>query len=416
MSGYADCGIVWNVDTRIEFITSGTVTSPRGFHAGATYAGIKKKKADGVLDLAILFSEVPGTAAALFTTNRVKAAFIGLNQQRLKRGRVSALVVNSGCANAFTGEAGLADATEMADLVASAVGVPAEEVLVASTGVTGQPLPLELIGDGIRQIALSADGGHDMARAIMTTDTVPKEVAVTAGDNEFTIGGVAKGSGMIHPDLATLLCFLTTDAGVDTDFLKTSLKKAVDASFNMVSIDTDTSPNDTVLIMANGLAGNKLITTGSEQAVVFQQALEQVCIHLAKKIARDGEGATRLIEVTVSGAINLDEARRAARTVVSSPLVKAAVHGNDPNWGRIMAAVGRCGAEVVESSIDLYLGSICLVKGGNPQAFEEATAVEVLKKDEVPISVNLNLGTATATAWGCDLSEEYVTINSEYTT
>ena len=408
-------GIVWIVDTRIKFITSGTVTSPRGFHAGATYAGIKKK-ADGVLDLAILFSEVPGTAAALFTTNRVKAAFIGLNQQRLKRGRVSALVVNSGCANAFTGEAGLADAIEMADLTASAIGVPAEDILVASTGVTGQPLPLKLIREGIRQIALSTDGGHDMARAIMTTDTVPKEVAVTAGDNEFTIGGVAKGSGMIHPDLATLLCFLTTDASVDTDFLKTSLKKAVDASFNMVSIDTDTSPNDTVLIMANGLAGNKPITAGSEQAVVFQQALEQVCIHLAKKIARDGEGATRLIEVTVSGAINLDEARRAARTVVSSPLVKAAVHGNDPNWGRIMAAVGRCGAEVVESSIDLYLGSICLVKGGNPQAFEEATAVEVLKKDEVPISVNLNLGTATATAWGCDLSEEYVTINSEYTT
>jgi len=403
------------VDTRIKFITSGTVTSPRGFRAGATYAGIKKK-ADGILDLAILFSEVPGTAAALFTTNRVRAAFIGLNQQRLKRGSVSALVVNSGCANAFTGEAGLADAAEMADLAASAMGVPAEEVLVASTGVTGQPLPLNLIRDGINQIALSADGGHDMARAIMTTDTVPKEVAVTAGDNEFTIGGVAKGSGMIHPDLATLLCFLTTDAGVDAEFLKTALKKAVDVSFNMVSVDTDTSPNDTVLIMANGQAGNEPVTAGSERAEVFQQALEQVCIHLAKKIAGDGEGATRLIEVTVSGAVNLDEARRAARTVVSSPLVKTAVHGRDPNWGRILAAVGRSGAEVVESGIDLYLGSVCAVKAGNPQAFKEAAAVEVLKQDEVPISLNLNLGTATATAWGCDLSEEYVTINSEYTT
>jgi len=403
------------MDTKIEFITSGTVTSPRGFHAGATYTGIKKKT-DGVLDLAILFSEVPCTAAALFTSNRIKAAPIVLCQQRLKTGRAVALVVNSGCANAFTGEAGLADAAEMADLAARGIGVSAEDVLVASTGVTGQRLPLELIRAGIGQIALSADGGHDLAKAIMTTDTVPKEVAVSTGDNEFIIGGVAKGSGMIHPDLATLLCFLTSDVRVDTDFLKASLRKSVDVSFNMVSIDGDTSPNDMVLIMANGLAGNEPIKANSEQAEVFQRALDQVCIYLAKGIAGDGEGATKLIEVTVSGAVSLDEARRAARTVVSSPLVKAAVHGNDPNWGRIIAAVGRSGVEVVESKIDLYLRDICLAKAGSPSPFDRKAAVELLKKDEVSIGVNLNLGTASATAWGCDLSEEYVTINSKYTT
>jgi len=403
------------MDAKIEFIASGTVTSPSGFHAGATHAGIKKK-AESVPDLAILFSEKPCEAAALFTRNRIKAAPVVLCQQRLKSGRAVALVVNSGCANAFTGEAGLADAAEMADLAARNIGLSPEDVLVASTGVTGQRLPLKLIRDGIGQIALSADGGHELAKAIMTTDTVPKEVAVSAGDNDFTIGGVAKGSGMIHPDLATLLCFLTTDARVDIDCLRASLRKAVDTSFNMVSIDGDTSPNDMVLIMANGLAGNELVTTGSEQAEVFQQALDQVCVYLARRIARDGEGATRLIEVTVSGAVSLEDARQAARTVVSSPLVKAAVHGNDPNWGRIIAAIGRSEVEVMESQIDLYLGDICLLKAGNPQSFDKNMAVRLLKKDEVAIGVNLNLGAATATAWGCDLSEEYVTINSEYTT
>ncbi|MFC2002501.1 bifunctional glutamate N-acetyltransferase/amino-acid acetyltransferase ArgJ [Chloroflexota bacterium] len=400
---------------KIEFVPSGTVTSPQGFHAGATYARIKSK-ADGVLDLGILFSEAPCTAAALFTTNRIKAAPVLLCQQRLKSGKAAAVVINSGCANAFTGEQGMADAAEMANLAARGIGVSTEDVLVASTGVTGEPLPLNLIRAGIEQVALSADGGHELAEAIMTTDTVPKEVAVSAGDNEFVIGGVAKGSGMIHPDLATLLCFLTSDAKVDIDFLRETLKRAVDASFNMVSIDGDTSPNDMVLIMANGLARNELITADSKRADAFQQALDQVCIYLAKSVARDGEGATKLIEVKVSGAVSLAEARLAARTVVSSPLVKAAVHGNDPNWGRILAAVGRSGAEVIPSKIDLYIGDICLVRSGNPLPFDKNTAVELLKKTEISISINLNLGTAEATAWGCDLSEEYVTINSQYTT
>ena len=398
----------------IDFIASGTVTSPMGFHAGAIDAGIKEK-AEGSLDLGILFSEVPCAATALFTTNKIKAAPVVLSQRRLKSGRAAAVVVNSGCANAFTGERGLADATEMADLAARGSGISPEDVLVASTGVIGQPLPMELIRGGIGRIALSRDGGHDLARAIMTTDTVPKEVAIRVGEGEFSIGGIAKGSGMIHPQLATLLCFLTTDAAVDIDFLKLALQKAVDVSFNMVSIDGDTSPNDMVLIMANGLAGKATISQ-SRGGDVFQQSLDRVCIHLAKSLARDGEGAGKLIEVVVSGATSLAEARIAARAVVSSSLLKAAVHGNDPNWGRIMSAVGASGAEVVESKVDLYMGNICLVRAGQLLPFNKSSVVGVLRGSEVSIGLNLNLGEATATAWGCDLSEEYVTINSQYTT
>ncbi len=405
------------METKIEFVPEGTVTSPEGFYAGATYAGIKKKAKDS-LDLGILFSEAPCVATALFTTNRIKAAPVVLCQQRLQSERVLAVVVNSGCANACTGDKGLADAAEMAELAAEGLGISPEDVLVASTGVIGQRLPMKQIRAGIDQIILSTDGGHSLAKAMMTTDTVPKEAAVVVrvDGSEFTIGGVAKGAGMIHPDLATLLCFLTTDAAVNIDFLRVALKRAVDASFNMISIDGDTSPNDMVLIMANGLVGNETISQGREPADAFQQALDRVCIYLAKSIASDGEGATRLIEVTVSGAPSSADARLAARTVVSSPLVKAAVHGSDPNWGRIVAAVGRSGVEVVESKIDLYIGDICLLKAGRPLPFSKRSVVRELNGSEVPISLNLNLGMATATAWGCDLSEEYVTINSQYMT
>ena len=405
------------MDAKIEFISGGTVTSPKGFRAGATYAGMKEKAEDS-LDLGILFSEVPCVATGVFTTNRIKAAPVVLCQQRLPASRAKAVVVNSGCANACNGGQGLADAAEMASLAARKIGVSPEEVLVASTGVIGQSLPMKLIQAGIKQVVLSNNGGHELARAMMTTDTVPKEAAVTVniGDGEFIIGGVAKGSGMIHPNLATMLCWLTTDAAVDIDFLKLALRKAVDTSFNMISIDGDTSPSDMVLVMANGLAGNKPIPRDSKQADAFQQALDLVCLYLAKSIARDGEGATRLIEVSVSRAPSIADARLAARTIVSSPLVKAAVYGSDPNWGRIIAAVGRSGVEVVESKIDLHIGNVCLVKAGCPLPFNRGEVVNILRGSEVLISLNLNLGDATATAWGCDLSEEYVTINSQYTT
>lgn len=402
------------MEIKIEVLPSGSVTSPRGFHAGAAFAGIKKEAEDS-LDMAILFSEAPCAAAALFTKNKIKAAPVLLSQERLQNGRAIAVVVNSGCANACTGKQGLDDAAEMAEFAAKGLGVSPEDVLVASTGVIGMPLPMERIRDGISKIVLSPDGGHDLARAIMTTDTVPKEVAVRI-DKEFIIGGAAKGSGMIHPDLATLLCFLTTDASIDMNFLRLSLKKAVDVSFNMLSIDGDTSPNDTVLMMANGMAGNETVAPGSRLADTFQEALDTVCIHLAKSMARDGEGATKFIEVTVEGARSTAEARLAARTIVTSPLVKAAIHGSDPNWGRVIAAAGRSGAEIVESKIDLEIEGICLVRDGVALPFNLEEVVSVLNKNEVRIVLNLNIGDGTATAWGCDLSEEYVAINSQYTT
>ena len=400
--------------TGLEIIPGGSVTSPRGFSAGATRAGIKKE--DRKLDLGILFSEVPCAVAAVFTTNKIKAAPVVLSQERLRGGRAVALVANSSIANACTGEQGMADAVEMAEMAARKVGAVPEDVLVASTGVIGEFLPMDKIGVGIGRITLSGNGGHELARAIMTTDTVPKEIAVRSSEGGFIIGGIAKGSGMIHPDMATLLGFLTTDASVDAGFLRAALRRAVDFSFNMVSVDGDTSTNDTVLLMANGLVGKEAITGGSQQADCFQRALDQVCIHLAKDIARDGEGATKLIEVTVSGAVSLAEARLAARTVASSLLLKAAMHGNDPNWGRAVAALGRSGVEVEETRVDLYMGGVCLLRGGRPLPFDRGGVEKLLNNKEVTVVLNLNLGEATATAWSCDLSEEYVTINSQYTT
>lgn len=406
------------MEAEIEFIEGGTVTSPHGFHAGATAAGIKESAGDR-LDLGVLFSQEPCVTAGLLTSNRIKSAPVLLCQERLKaRRKAVAVVANSGCANASTGDRGLADAAEMAAMAASGVGAEPEDVLVASTGVIGRLLPMERVRDGLNGIGLSDDGGAEFARAIMTTDTFPKETAVEVrlGDMRYTIGGAAKGSGMIHPDLATLLCFLTTDAAVEPPFLDLALRRAAAVSLNMVSVDGDTSPSDTMLIMANGLAGNEPLQDGTEGGTVFQEALDRVCIYLAKSVARDGEGATKLIEVTVSGAVSQADAAAAARTVVSSPLLKSAVYGCDPNWGRVVAALGRSGAEIEEAVLDVCIGDVLVLKAGTPQPFDEAGVVQVLKGSEVAIRVNLNLGTASATAWGCDLTEEYVRINSEYTT
>ena len=396
---------------KIEFLPRGTVTSPEGFFAGATSAGINERAADKP-DLAVLFSEAPCLAAALFTTTKLKAAPVLLSQKRLReREKIGAVVVNSGCANAYVGEQGLVDAAEIAELVGEGIGVAPEEVLVASTGVIGAPLPMEKIRVGVDRIVLVRDGGHELAKAIMTTDSFPKEAAVRVkgGKTEFTIGAAAKGSGMIHPDMATLLCFITTDAAIDKEFLQRALKRAVDASFNMISVDGDTSPNDMVLMMANGLAGNVSLDA-------FVQALEKLCIYLAKRLVSDGEGATKFIEMNVTGAVNLAQARAAAKAVVSSSLVKAAVHGADPNWGRIMAAVGRSGVEVEESKFDLYVGDIQVVKEGKALPFDGSAVIKLLKGKEVTFTANLNLGSGKATAWGCDLSPEYVTINSHYMT
>ena len=397
-----------------ELILSGGVTSASGFLAGAVHAGIKSTDE---LDLAILCSEVLCTAAGVFTTNQIKSAPIILSRRHIAKGQAQAVVVNSGCANACTGGQGLADALEMANLAAARLGLSPEHILVASTGVIGVPLPMDKIKTGILEIKPTRGGGQDFCRAMMTTDTRPKGIAVQvdAGGAKFTIGGAAKGAGMIHPNMATMLCFITSDAAVSAEFLPVALQKAIDCSFNMISIDGDTSPSDCAFLLANGLAGNEPI--GFDNGDAFQEALNVVCTHLAKSIARDGEGATKLIEITVQGAADQAGARQAARTITSSPLVKAAIHGNDPNWGRIVAALGRSGAAVSEDKLDVYLNDICIMKQGRPTSFSKQEMISALSNsDDVLIRLCLNLGDSQAIAWGCDLSEEYVTINSAYTT
>jgi len=401
------------METEADLVPSGGVTSPGGFLAGAVSAGIKYSPGKR-LDLGILYSRRLCAAAAVFTTNTVKAAPVLVSRERLQNGRASAVVMNSGYANACTGQQGKADAMEMTELAARQLKLKPEDVLVASTGVIGEMLPMERIRAAIPKIVLTAEGGHDLARAIMTTDTVPKETAFKTGG--FTIGGMLKGAGMIHPDMATMLCFLTTNAPVEPDFLKQALKKAVAVSFHMISVDGDNSTNDMVLIMANGMAGGKAIAGGSRQAAAFQRALNKVCIYLAREAVRDGEGATKMIEVKVGGALSSRDARLAARTIIGSSLVKAAVHGSDPNWGRVLAAAGRSGAALEEAKTELYIGGTCLVKSGTPLAYDKKEVVKHLDGKEVYINLNLNLGKAEATAWGCDLSEEYVKINAEYTT
>jgi len=397
-----------------NLIPSGSVTSASGFLAGAVHAGIKS---EDELDLAILCSEVPCKAAGVFTTTQIKSAPVMLSQKHIAKKRAQAIVVNSGCANACMGGQGLADARGMANLAAAKLGISPEEVLVASTGIIGVPLPMDKIKAGIPRIKPTREGGHGFCRAIMTTDTRPKEMAVQVDlkGTKFTIGAVAKGIGMVHPNLATMLCFIATDAVVGTDFLPAALRKAVDCSFNMVSIDGDTSPNDCAFLLANGLAGNEPIDF--DNGGDFQEALNAVCTHLAKSMARDGEGATKLIEVMVERAGDQAGARQAARTIAGSPLVKAAIHGNDPNWGRIVAALGRSGAKVREDRVDVYLNDVCVMKQGSPAPFSKKEMISALSKsDNVLIRLCLNLGDGQATAWGCDLSEEYVRINSRYTT
>lgn len=399
--------------TNIVEIKQGTVTSSGGFTAGAAGAGIKYT---GRLDLGLLYSEKPCTSAAVFTSNKVKAAPILVTAGHIKKGGARAVIVNSGCANACTGKAGIKAAREIARLAGEKLNIKPEQVIVASTGVIGTHMPVDRVKTGLRKIVLSAAGGHQLARAIMTTDTRTKEIAlrVTDSNGTYIIGGIAKGAGMIHPDMATLLSFLTTDARVETKFLQVALKKAVDGSFNMITVDGDTSTNDMVSLLANGAAGTAGITTKSGRT--FQEALNRVCRFLACSIAADGEGATRLVEVNIEGALTPAQARKAARTVTGSSLVKSAIHGNDPNWGRIVAAIGRSGIHIEENSIDVHLQGKAMMKQGRPLPLDKAAASASLKSDKVVIDVHLNVGRGKATAWGCDLSEEYVTINSDYTT
>ena len=400
----------------VTVIEGGSATTPRGFVAGAVYAGIKTA-GKGKLDLGILASDRPASAAAMFTRNNVKGAAVVVSQGHVRNGSARGVVVNAGISNVANGAPGMRDAKEMCRLAAAALGVNDAELLVGSTGVIGHPLPMDRIRAGVPKIRLSAGGGPAFARAIMTTDTHPKTMAVRfrAAGREYRLGAVAKGVGMIHPDMATMFCFLTTDAAVEQRYLRGALKSAVDDSLNMISVDGDTSTSDTTAIFANGAAGGPEIGATHAGAAAFERALCYVCTAMAKMLARDGEGAEKLIEVRIEGAASERQARAAARTVTASPLVKTAVHGADPNWGRLMMAVGRSGARIDLARARAWLGDI-MVYRGRPLPFDERAASDLLRNEEVLLRVDLGAGDASATAWGCDLTPEYVHINSDYTT
>jgi len=392
---------------------SGTVTSPRGFRAGSTYAGIKTYGEDK-LDLTILVSDWPCDVAATFTKNRLHSAAIDINREHLADGRAQAVVINSGVANSSTGARGLADGRKMAGFVAEKLRLSNTEVLVCSTGVIGHFLPMAKIEQGIAAIDLSPDGGPGFARAIMTTDTRPKHGSVRFGT--YTLGGAAKGSGMIHPNMATMLAFLTTDAAVEPAFMRVALSRAVDRSFNLVSVDGDTSPSDTCLLFANGAAGGGVITAGSPLATEFAAALEALCIHLAREMARDGEGATKLLEATVTGAASEQDARELVRLLTTSYLLKSAVYGADPNWGRIVSVVGRSTVAISEPGVTVTLCGQRVFENEQPTEFDPKSLAEAMKAKTVTIEVSLGVGAESATGWGCDLTEGYVKINADYHT
>ncbi|MCL4424265.1 MAG: bifunctional glutamate N-acetyltransferase/amino-acid acetyltransferase ArgJ [Firmicutes bacterium] len=406
---------MFQLTAKWEVLPGGGVTSPLGFQATGVYAGIKRKEK---LDLALLHSQVPAVAAGVFTTNRVKAAPLLVTMANVAQGQIQAVVANSGNANAGVGPQGVDAARKMAEETALALGLEPSQVAVASTGVIGVPLPVEKATAGIRAAsqALSVNGGSLAAEAIMTTDTFPKEIALrfNLGGREVTIGGMAKGSGMIHPNMATMLAFLTTDAAIAKEVLNQAFRSSVAKSFNMITVDGDTSTNDMAMILANGQAGNQEIVRGTEDFDLFQAALDQVTVHLAKAIARDGEGATKLMEVTVTGAPSQTDARKGAMAIAKSNLVKTAIFGGDANWGRIIAALGYSGAEFDPNLVDIYLGPLQVAANGQALAFDEAQAARILGKDEVKILVELKSGKDEATVWGCDLSYDYVKINGSY--
>ncbi|MGH2457792.1 MAG: bifunctional glutamate N-acetyltransferase/amino-acid acetyltransferase ArgJ [Chloroflexota bacterium] len=399
----------------MDVLAGGGIASAKGFRAGAVASGIKKT---GALDLVLVVSDTPATAAGVFTQNKVRAAPVILSEQAVRRASVRGAIVNSGNANCCTGEQGLADAREMAGLAARKIGATPDELIVASTGVIGVHLPMDRVRAGIPAIDPAGDGGPAAARGIMTTDTFPKEHAETVeiDGRVITVGGMAKGSGMIHPNMATMLAFVSTDAALDPAFLRMAVRTAADASFNMISVDGDTSTNDTFVVLANGAAGNSPIVAETPAATVFQAALNTVAIDLARAIARDGEGATKLIDVSVEGAASVADARIAARGIISSSLFKAAVYGADPNWGRILCALGYSGAAVDPDRADILIGDVCLMRNGKIQEFDRDAAVARMVGPDVFVRAHLHLGSGSARAWGCDLTEKYVDINGRYTT
>src|SRR4028119_1755453 len=405
----------------------GGVTAPRGYKAAGIAAGLKPS---GLPDLALIFSDVEAIAAGVFTTSHVRAACMDYCRQRLQaKHNARAILCNAGQANAAIGNQGWLDALENAMMVGQALGIPSESVLLASTGVIGQRIRMDALKAGIPKLvaALSETGSDSAAQAIITTDLVTKTIALetTIDDRPVRMGGICKGSGMIHPNMATLLAFVTCDAVVSTSLWQQMLSRAADKSFNQITVDGDTSTNDTLIALANGQSRTAAITEMGPEAEKLEAMLTAVCQHMAKAIARDGEGATCLIEVQVTGAPDDKAARQIARTIVGSSLFKSAVFGRDPNWGRIAAAAGRAGVPFEQENLRIQLGDIQLMEAGQPLDFDRAAASAYLKKaaagaylkdDTVLISVSVGNGAGSGKAWGCDLSYDYVKINAEYTT
>jgi glutamate N-acetyltransferase/amino-acid N-acetyltransferase len=390
------------------------VTFPLGFSAGAAAAGVK----DGTpsrLDVALIVSDRPSVAAGVFTTNQVIAAPCLVTRRHLERGALRAIVANSGNANACTGERGERDAVTMARVAAEAVGCSPYEVAVASTGVIGVPLPIERIAGAVKSITPTSGNWADVAKAILTTDRHPKLLDVEVGLSGGTVHvrGIAKGAGMIHPNMATLLAFLLTDAHVEPSDLRRIAREAADASFNAISVDGDTSTNDMLLVLANGASGAK---AEGDDLQLLAHVIRGACDRLARAILADGEGVTKVFEVHVRGAASAEDARLAARTITTSNLVKTAIHGADPNWGRILAAAGRSGAQVDQTKASIRIGDVLVFASGVPRGFDGDAVRRVLERADVPIEVDLGLGAGQARAWGTDLSAEYVRINAEYTT
>jgi len=392
------------------------ITIP-GFKFAGISAGIKKGRGK---DLALIFSETVATVAGLFTTNKIRAASIKLNISHLTSQKGQAIIINSGNANACTGDKGLKDAEEIAEKIAKELDIPSEFVYVASTGVIGKPLPMEKIRKAVPRIVkkLSPHSLKDVASAIMTTDTFPKIAfkKINIGRKTGTIAGVTKGAGMISPNMATMLCFIVTDIAIEPRTLDTALREAVKKSFNRLTIDNEMSTNDMVLIMANGLLENSLITQKSPVYHKFKDALSEVTYTLSRMIAKDGEGATKLIEVVVKGAKTESDAEKAAKAIANSMLVKSMIYGRKPNWGRIMAAIGYSGVEIREQKIDIYLNKLKLVDKGIGLMNKDRIARNILSKKEVIITVDLGIGKGTAKILTCDLTEKYVKINARYTT
>ena len=403
-------------------IIKGGVTAAKGFSAASTAAGIKYKERT---DMAMIYSEKPCLAAGTFTTNIVKAAPVKWDQDIVyNHPSAQVIVCNSGIANACTGEEGFGYCRETAKAAAEALNVPADSVLVASTGVIGMQLPIEKLAAGVKAMAPklgdSIEAGNDAARAIMTTDTKEKEAAVQfeAGGHTVTVGGMCKGSGMIHPNMCTMLSFVTTDLNISKELLQEALSQDIKDTYNMISVDGDTSTNDTVLLLANGMAGNPEITEKNADYEAFCQALNYVNTSLAKMIAGDGEGATALFEVKIVGAESKEQAVTLSKSVVTSSLTKAAIYGHDANWGRILCAMGYSGAKFDPEKVDLYFeskaGKIKIIENGVSTGYDEKKATKILSEDAVTAIADVKMGDCTATAWGCDLTYDYIKINADY--